>query len=151
MVPYRILLLQLLLLFPLLVHAAVAVSIAIYSVLDERDPYHWAIFLDGEKQAILQVGDDIDGVGYFVEAPIYDKSPQRSSRLMESIPLGTLKAFEFATAIGVIQHTPVDNDSKTWNCQAWAIEALDRLSTMTSFEWEAGKRSIMEGKRQHWQ
>ncbi|OBR02087.1 hypothetical protein CH63R_14388 [Colletotrichum higginsianum IMI 349063] len=148
---YKSLFLQLLF-FPLLINAAViTVYIAIYDVLDSRDPNHWAIYLDGERDVILQVGDDIGGVGYFVEQPIYNKKPQRSSRHKESIAVGSISSNKFNDAIAAIQNTPVDNNSNTWNCQAWAIEALDTLSDAGLFNWQRGKKQTLQAKRQNWQ
>ncbi|KAK3311245.1 uncharacterized protein B0T15DRAFT_489865 [Chaetomium strumarium] len=70
------------------------VYIAIYDVYDERDPIHWAIFLENpsEGNVILQVSDEKGGRGYYVEEPIPDKEPQRSSRHMTSIEAGTISS-----------------------------------------------------------
>ncbi|KAL2160756.1 hypothetical protein VTH06DRAFT_953 [Thermothelomyces fergusii] len=100
---------------------ATTVYIAIYDVLDERDPNHWAIFLQNPQKGkvILQVGDDKKDKGYYVEEPLYDKEPQRSSRHLASIEAGTISSDDHERAITLIQATPVDNESTTWNCQAW--------------------------------
>ncbi|KAF2969776.1 hypothetical protein GQX73_g3797 [Xylaria multiplex] len=115
----------------------IIVDIALYKVLDERDPNHWAIHInDGETAVILQVGDDEGGVGYFVEKPIYNKEPSRSGRHEESITVGVIPESSFDAAVSIIQATPVDNVSPTWNCQAWAVQALDSLASAGLFQWD---------------
>ncbi len=129
------------------------VYIAIYEVSDERDPNHWAIFLHNSRvgDVILQVGDDKGGVGYYVEDPICNKQPQRSSRHKKSIEVGSIASEDHEAAVVAILSTPVDNDSQTWNCRAWAMEALDGLEEEGMFRWNSrGKRSA-ETRRQNWQ
>jgi len=100
----------------------------------------------------LQVSDDKGGVGYYVEKPIYDKPPQRSSKHDESIKVGKLAAStDLDTAVALIDATPVDNESKTWNCQAWVVEALDSLAKTEQFHWEGDGREELIKRRQDWQ
>lgn len=132
--------------------ASATVYISIYNPTDERDPSHWAIFLSGSgSSVILQVGDDKHGVGYYVEEPIHDKQPQKSSRHNQSIAVGAISSSNFDQAVSTIQSTPVDNTSKTWNCQAWAVEALDRLSDAGTFRWDPRAKATALAKRQNWQ
>lgn len=101
----------------------VTVFVSIYKPTDSRDPCHWAIFLNGKgaSDVILQVSDDKHGVGYYVEKPMWGKFPQKSGMHKESIPVGTITAASLKTAVTVINSTPVDNKSTTWNCQAWCV------------------------------
>jgi hypothetical protein len=132
--------------------SSVTIYISIYSPTDERDPNHWAIFLRGNgNSVILQVGDDKHGVGYYVEEPMHNKQPQKSSRYNQSIVAGVISSSDYDQAIFTIQNTPVDNFSKTWNCQVWAIEALDRLSNAGMFRWDPLAKSTALTKRQNWQ
>ncbi|RYP04413.1 hypothetical protein DL764_004469 [Monosporascus ibericus] len=128
------------------------VFLAIYDVYDERDPNHWAIYIDaGKTGVLLQVGDDKGGVGYYVEKPIYNKEPQRSNRHKESIPVGSISSADFDVAVARILSQPVDNVSTTWNCQAWAVEALDEVERAGIFKWDKkGKENSLK-KRQRWQ
>jgi hypothetical protein len=131
---------------------SVTIYISIYKPTDERDPSHWAIFLSGnDSSVILQVGDDKHGVGYYVEEPMQGKQPQKSSRHDQSIAVGVISSSDFDQAISTIQNTPVDNISKTWNCQAWAVEALDRLSDAGMFRWDPRAKAAALAKRQIWQ
>ncbi|KAK3313308.1 hypothetical protein B0H66DRAFT_577389 [Apodospora peruviana] len=129
------------------------VYIAIYKPADDRDPSHWAIFLcNGQLgDVILQVGDDKGGVGYFVDEPVYDKQPQRSIRHDKSIMVGSIASVDQDAAIAAIQATPVDNVSTTWNCQAWAVEALDGLEEVGLFTWDKKGKEAALKKRQRWQ
>ncbi|KAK1978307.1 hypothetical protein LZ30DRAFT_599450 [Colletotrichum cereale] len=131
---------------------SIRVYIAIYHVYDERDPNHWAIFLgQNEREVILQIGDDKGAAGYFVEEPIYNKQPQRSNRHKESVAVGSIDSSNFDAIVAIIQNTPVDNISNTWNCQAWIIEALDNLSNLGLFQWDQRSKQMILQKRQHWQ
>ncbi|KAI2626386.1 hypothetical protein GGS21DRAFT_530169 [Xylaria nigripes] len=129
----------------------IEVTMAIYKVLDERDPNHWAIyFSNGAESVILQIGDDKNGVGYYVEDPIRNKEPARSARLEESIVAGTIDdPNNFEIAVNVIQATPTNNTSTTWNCQAWAMEALDRLRAEGLFRWDLVGKAKLMGRRQY--
>ena len=129
------------------------VYIAIYDVYDERDPNHWAIFLENSRKgnAILQVGDDKNGVGYYVEEVTYDKEPERSSRHIKSIEVGTISSADHESAIANIQATPVNNRSTTWNCQAWAMEALEYLEEVNLFAWNRRGKERALRRRQEWQ
>ncbi|KAK4170647.1 hypothetical protein QBC36DRAFT_128141 [Triangularia setosa] len=129
------------------------VFIAIYQTFDDRDPNHWAIFLhDSAKgDVILQVSDDKHGVGYYVEEPMYNKQPQRSGRHETSIEVGTINSDDYDTAVATIQATPTDNESTTWNCQAWVMEALDSLEEVNMFTWKRGAKERALSRRQHWQ
>lgn len=101
----------------------ITVYVSIYNPTDNRDPCHWAIFLNGggNNDVILQVSDDKQGVGYYVEKPMLGKYPQRSSMHRESIAVGTISGSSLASVVRTINSTPVDNRSKTWNCQAWCV------------------------------
>lgn len=126
--------------------------VALYKVYDERDPNHWALWLSGAAgDVILQVEDDKHGVGYYVAKPLWGKKPQNSSRCMgDPIRVGTIMVPQ-EEAVDLIQSNPVDNNSKTWNCQAWVVEALDSLEHMGAFVWDSGARSTLVGRRQNWQ
>ncbi|KAJ4293709.1 hypothetical protein N0V88_005217 [Collariella sp. IMI 366227] len=121
---------------------ATTAYIAIYRVLDNRDPNHWAIFLNSPTHGdvILQVEDDKHGIGYYVAKPIYGKQPQRSVRHEASIDAGTISADNHDTAIALIQATP-----------AWVMEALEGLVNVGMFEWRAGAKDEALGRRQDWQ
>lgn len=57
------------------------VHVAIYEITDERDPYHWALWLDSPNgNVILQIQDDKGGVGYYVA-----ESHDAAVTLIESI------------------------------------------------------------------
>ncbi|KAI0191788.1 hypothetical protein EV127DRAFT_61446 [Xylaria flabelliformis] len=130
----------------------IIVNIAVYKVYDKRDPNHWAIHInDGKTAVILQVGDDKGGVGYFVDKPMYNKEPSRSARHEESITVGVIPGSSFDAAVSIIQATPVDNVSTTWNCQAWAVQALDSLGSAGLFQWDAEAKATVLKKRQNWQ
>ncbi|KAI0834657.1 hypothetical protein F5Y06DRAFT_278561 [Hypoxylon sp. FL0890] len=128
------------------------VYISIYKPSDERDPNHWAIYIqNGQEGVILQVADDKGGIGYYVDKPIYNKQPQRSQRHETSIPVGTIKSENYEAAVAAIQATPVDNESTTWNCQAWAMEALDALEEAELFVWDQKGKAQAKARRQEWQ
>lgn len=101
----------------------VTVYVSIYNPTDKRDPCHWAIFINGKstKDVILQVSDDKKGIGYFVEKPMWGKYPQKSTMHKKSIAVGTISAASISSAVAVLNSTPVDNRSTTWNCQAWCV------------------------------
>ncbi|TDZ44989.1 hypothetical protein CTRI78_v009145 [Colletotrichum trifolii] len=147
----KTLLLQLLF-FPFAINAAITVYVSTYKVRNEGDASHWAIFLDGERRVILQLGDEKVGNGYFIAAPIYDKSPTRARRHKKSYFVGKINSnSRFNSAIATIQSTPINSDSSTWNCQAWTIEALDRLEESGVFKWEEGQKETLQEIRQYWQ
>lgn len=128
------------------------VYISLYHPSDQRDPSHWAIYLQNSKGGvILQVVDDKGGVGYYVDEPLYNKEPQSSRRHDISIEVGTIKDKDHKTAVETIQATPVDNESTTWNCQAWAVDALDGLEGAGLFKWDTKGREQVLKRRQHWQ
>ncbi|KAL6923044.1 hypothetical protein ACHAPO_006527 [Fusarium lateritium] len=129
------------------------VNVSIYATFDQRDPNHWAIYLENSSagDVILQVSDDKGGVGYYVETPMYGKQPQRSARHEASIEVGTISSKYHDYAINEINSQPVDNKSQTWNCQAWVVEALDHLEEIGIFQWKSGVKSEVLGRRQHWQ
>lgn len=130
-----------------------SVFVSIYIPSDERDPSHWAIYLKNSTvgDVILQVSDDKGGVGYYVEEPMYSKQPERSARHDISIKVGTIASRYHDVAVTTIQATPVDNDSGTWNCQAWVMEALDSLEDANLFTWDRREKQRVQGMRQHWQ
>uniref|UniRef100_A0A1Y1LST1 Uncharacterized protein n=1 Tax=Photinus pyralis TaxID=7054 RepID=A0A1Y1LST1_PHOPY len=129
------------------------VYVAIYDVYDDRDPNHWAMYLKNSKKGhvILQVNDDKGGVGYYVATPIYGKEPDRSARHKESFAVGQISSSNHENAVDAIIKTPVDNQSDTWNCQAWVEEALDGLEQAGLFEWDKKGKEKMLRKRQYWQ
>jgi len=95
------------------------------------------------NSVLLQVGDDKMGVGYYVEKPMYGKQPQKSSRHDESIAVGVISSSNYDTAVSIIQDTPVDNTSTTWNCQAWTFDALDRLNYAKMFQWDPRAKPVI--------
>ena len=127
------------------------VYMAIYNPLDVRDPKHWALYLKNSQKIsiILQVSDDKDGVGYYVEKPVYDKKPERSRHHDTSIAVGTIRTEDHDEAVSMIQETPVDNVSETWNCQAWAIEALTELENLGLFTWSTRGKEAVIARREH--
>lgn len=129
------------------------VTVALYDPIDERDPNHWAIYITSPSKgdAILQIEDDKGGKGYYVAEPKRDKQPQRSTRFQVGIDCGTTEEESYDTAVAVIQSTAVDNESKTWNCQAWVIEALDNAEDAGVFSWNGGAKEQLQEKRQNWQ
>ncbi|ROV98031.1 hypothetical protein VMCG_06989 [Cytospora schulzeri] len=135
--------------------ARVPVFISIYNVYDARDPCHWALFLagGGTNDVILQVGDDKNGKGYYVENVMHGKQPQKSSMHQVSIQVGSVLAQNLPSVTTIINSTPVDNRSKTWNCQAWCVEALDALehSKVGDFRWVPTAKAEVERRRQRWQ
>ncbi len=130
-----------------------AVYIAIYRPLDPRDPSHWAIYLDNDRKAsvIVQVADDKNGIGYYVEPPIYGKYPERSRHHEINIAVGTIRTADHDEAVAMILETPVDNVSSTWNCQAWAIDALNYLEEQGLFTWSRSGHSATLQRRQYYQ
>ncbi|KAK2024183.1 hypothetical protein LX32DRAFT_643901 [Colletotrichum zoysiae] len=140
MIFYKAILFQFLFL-PFVINAAITVYISVYQVRKEGESNHWAIFLDGPKRVILQLADQETGNGYYVEEPIYNKSPTRARRHLKSYHVGKINSNnKFDYAISTVQSTPISHGSSTWNCQAWSIEALDRLAEAGIFTWEGGKR-----------
>lgn len=129
-----------------------SVGVAIYNPSDQRDPCHWALWLKSAngQSVILQVGDDKGGRGYYVEDPIY-KEPMRSLRLAEVVPCGTVPTNKHDQAVFMIQSHPVDNQSTTWNCQAWVMENLDRLAQLGLLQPSPGAKESLQSKRQNWQ
>ncbi|KAJ5092148.1 hypothetical protein NUU61_007018 [Penicillium alfredii] len=129
-----------------------SVGVAIYHPGDERDPCHWALWLQSvdRHSVILQVGDDKGGRGYYVEEPIF-KEPMRSTRLKEVVPCGTIPASRHHQAVSVIQSHPVDNQSTTWNCQAWVMENLDNLVDLRMMQLAPETKAKLQSKRQNWQ
>lgn len=129
------------------------VHVAIYATYDDRDPNHWAIFLDNSQEGtvILQVADDVAKQRYFVDQPIHNRRPNNSGRHEHSVEVGEIAPGYHEFAVGELKTVPVDNESQTWNCQAWVVEALDHLEQIGIFEWKAaGKKDVLE-RRQHWQ
>ena len=129
------------------------VLVDIYMPSHPDDPHHWAIFLESASHGdvILQIADDKGERGYYVDDPVENKKPQRSGRLEACILVGSVAAYNHAMAKALIQATPVDNDSNTWNCQAWVLEALNGLQAMDIFVWDKAQREILVGLRQDWQ
>ncbi|KAJ0418479.1 hypothetical protein BJY00DRAFT_287541 [Aspergillus carlsbadensis] len=128
------------------------VSVAIYNPTDSRDPSHWALWLRSadNKSVILQVGDDKGGRGYYVDKPVY-KEPMRSLRLAEAVHCGTIATDDHDQAVALIQAHPVDNESKTWNCQAWVMENLAQLVGVGVLVLAEGALEVLTGLRQEWQ
>jgi len=134
------------------------ISLARYTVLDQRDPNHWALWVESNSEdvtvqgdTILQVEDDKGGVGYYVANPVRGRAPQSSTRFLDVTTCGSVVGGYEVYVIQVIQATPVDNGSTTWNCQAWVIEALDNAAATGAFVWNAGVRDSLVQARQHWQ
>ncbi|OJJ88091.1 uncharacterized protein ASPGLDRAFT_1027681 [Aspergillus glaucus CBS 516.65] len=128
------------------------VWVAIYNPTDKRDPCHWALWLktSDDQSVILQVGDEKNGRGYYVEDPIY-KEPMRSARLAEVIDCGTIPSSKHNQAVLLIQAHPVDNQSTTWNCQAWVIENLENLEQHGLLQVSPTVKASLQAKRQNWQ
>lgn len=114
--------------------STVTVYVSIYKPTDDRDPSHWAIFLNGQgaKDVILQVSDDKHGIGYYVEKPMWGKYPQKSAMHRASIAVGTITASSLRAVVATINSTPVDNNSQTWNCQAWCVYVQDQSRLCSS-------------------
>lgn len=128
------------------------IYVAIYNPTDKRDPCHWALWLkatDGQS-VILQVGDEKNGRGYYVEDPIY-KEPMRSARLAEAIECGTIPSSKHNQAVLLIQAHSVDNQSTTWNCQAWVMENLENLEQHGLLQVPPAVKASLQAKRQNWQ
>jgi hypothetical protein len=129
-----------------------SVGVAIYNPADERDPCHWALWLQSadRQSVLLQVGDDKGGRGYYLEEPIF-KEPMRSIRLKEIVPCGTIPTNRHNQVVSVIQSNPVDNQSSTWNCQAWVMENLNNLENLRLLQLTPETKAKLESKRQNWQ
>ncbi|KAL2833620.1 hypothetical protein BJY01DRAFT_253377 [Aspergillus pseudoustus] len=130
-----------------------SIGVAIYNPTDDRDPSHWALWLrsaDG-KSVILQVADDKGGKGYYVAKPVYNKEPMKSTRLAEVVECGTIPTDKHAKAVVMTQTHPVDNESTTWNCQAWVMEVLEALEELKILVPIADARGELESRRQNWQ
>ena len=135
------------------------VYVAIYGIIalpaDQQhqlpDPHHWALWVSSPngEDIILQIEDDKGGRGYFVAPPLRGKQPQQSSRCEEIIPCGTIPEDCYNDAVVLIESTPVDNESETWNCQAWIMEALTMLAQINKFVWEKGAEAELLGKREY--
>ena len=135
------------------------VYVAIYSIHPQEsdqqwpDPHPWALWLSPSNgdDLILQIGDDVGGLGYYVDDPLRGKQPQNSTRCEDTVLCGTIPTDYFDDAVVLIQSTPVDNISTTWNCQAWIMEALEALAEYGMFVWEEGAEAELNERRENWQ
>jgi len=133
---------------------SVPVIVALYSPYDEKDPRHWSIYLEVAPPGptvMLEVLDDNGPKGYHVGEPRLDTPPERTSKHYKSVNVGSIASGNFDMAVAAMKDTPCDNESKTWNCQAWVVEALDGLAEAGLFEWEEGKRDEILELREDWQ
>ena len=128
------------------------VYVAIYKKLDPRDAAHWALWLQGVKRednVILQTGDEKETIGYFVEDPSFS-NPQHSNSLDETVECGGISSnYSLEKLIELVQSTPVNNKSHTWNCQNWVMLALDALSSKCCLKIEASVRETLMRKREN--
>lgn len=119
------------------------VYMAIYDPTDQRDPRHWAIYINDPngRESIQQLLDKFDAGGYRVAPVRYDTRPNRSGLWRENVLCGHIPAARVNAARQLIQNQYVDNVSQTWNCQAWAIEALESLQNagIMSFSRTGGR------------
>lgn len=107
------------------------VHVAICKKVDPRDAAHWLLWLEAPDSSnyCLQTGDDMEGVGYYVEK-VLEERPDTSSSLDETILCGTVPAAHVVSSvIERILQIPVNNKSTRWNCQDWVLSALDVLTT----------------------
>jgi hypothetical protein len=129
------------------------VHVVIYNPTVDCDPCHWALWLNNDsarESIILQVGDDKGGVGYYIEK-LENKKPEHSTKFKEAILCGTIVADKHKHTVLTIESHPVDNESTTWNCQAWVMEGLQVLVNEGLLKMEAGCKKTLESKRQDWQ
>jgi hypothetical protein len=124
---------------------------AIYKPTDKRDPHHWAIYIHGADESIQQLVDKKAAGGYKVEAIIWGKAPSRSSLLSDLIPVGTIKGAKVTEARNHIQAQHVDNVSHTWNCQNWAMEALQDAAKAGLINLDASAMGQVQAKHENWQ
>lgn len=135
-------------------HSEATVSVAIYKVFDERDPNHWPIYVQGatdESSVVLQVEGENGGRGYYVADAMYDSEPESASSHEKSVEVGFFDLANIKTVGATIQATPVDNESTTWNCQVWIMEALDNLQQKSLFTWNSSGKTTVMARRQIWQ
>ena len=136
-----------------------AVYVAICSIHPQEsdqqrpDPHHRALWLSPSngEDLILQIGDDVGGLGYYVGEPLKGKRPQNSIRCEDTVLCGTLPADYYNDAVVLIQSTPVNNTSPMCNCQAWVMEALEALAESKMFVWKEGAEAELQGRRENWQ
>ncbi|GLA53667.1 hypothetical protein AnigIFM63604_010967 [Aspergillus niger] len=124
------------------------VTVVVYETrIDE--PCHWAMWIRNENKdsVILQAG--LNKGGYYVEEPIRT-DPLRSKRIKNAVYCGTIPSAEHNQALLIIQNYPVDNETVTWNCQAWVMEALERLEQMRILQVAPGSKATLESIRQRW-
>ena len=129
------------------------VYIALYNPTDNRDPRHWAIYINDPngRESIQQLIDKKDIGEYRVDRIRYDIRPQRSGLWMENILCGSISSSRVDAARSLIQSQFVDNVSTTWNCQAWAMEALASLQQARLMTLDAGGQRRLASMRQNWQ
>ena len=115
---------------------------ALYNPTDPRDPLHWAIYIDDPsgRESIQQLIDKFELGGYRVAAIRYNTRPQRSGLWSENIRVGTIDHRRVDAARQLIQNQYVDNQSTTWNCQSWAMEALETLNHAGIMRYHSGAR-----------
>lgn len=111
----------------------------IYDPNDERDPCHWALWLgSSDGQSVILGRADLQGT---------DEIDQAEG----GCPCGTIPASKHNQAVLMIQSHPVDNQSTTWNCQAWIMENLDRLGQLRLLQVSPDTKQKLQSKRQIWQ
>lgn len=106
--------------------------VVIYKKVDPRDAAHWALWLTQpttKSNWILQIEDDEQDRGYFVTKPQAER-PDASDSLHETIKCATISAeHSLSSLVDIVQGLSVNNDSTTWNCQNWVVDALEALKS----------------------
>ena len=131
---------------------ATKVHVVIYKKLDPRDAAHWALWLQPmnmEGNVILQTGDEMETIGYYVEEPSFS-NPVHSDTVDETIECGSISSsHSIEKLIDLVQRTPVNNKSNTWNCQNWVMLALDALSSEHGLSIHTRVRETLMQKREN--
>ena len=114
---------------------------------ENDEPCHWAIWIKdaNAKSIILQVGRNKDG--YCVEEPIL-RDPLLLKRIKHAVYCGAITSGEQDLALSIIQNHPVDNESATWNCQAWIMEVLEGMEQTGLLHIAPGSKATLESMRQ---
>lgn len=132
--------------------AKATVSVSVYRPTDARDPAHWAIHIcsPSRRRTIQQITLDDRG-DYCVDDMRWHVNPERSSLHDFDIECSTIPVSMVAAARDLVQQHSVDNNSTTWNCQAWVLECLDllRRARLLKAQWRAIQR--MRRLKQRWQ
>lgn len=129
------------------------VYVARYNSTDQRDPDHWAIYIDepSGEESIHQIVDKFENGGYRVASTRYDTRPERSTLFKEKVLVGNLSRSAVSHARDLIQTQPVNNRESTWNCQSWVMEALENLEAKSYIRLRSEDMHYLRGKRQRWQ